>query len=103
MRNGDQMGIKAVEMKLCTSLDNQHTAITSVGLPLDELAESLLPNDSPVVVPFFRAVRTSGNGSCLFNAVSLALTGKNTICHIDGLSFHVFRLHNVVNRLIISY
>ena len=79
MNNGDLMGIKAIVMKLCSALDNHYATITSVGLPLDELAESLVPNDSPVVVPFYRAVRTSGNGSCLFNAVSLALTGKKRI------------------------
>ena len=41
-----------------------------VGLPTDKMAMSLVPEDLPLE-PEIAATRTSPDGNCLFNAVSL--------------------------------
>ena len=48
-----------------------------VGLPTDKMAMSLVPQDLPLE-PEIVATRTSPDGNCLFNAVSLALVGDET-------------------------
>ena len=48
-----------------------------VGLPTDKMAMSLVPEDLPLE-PEIAATRTSPDGNCLFNAVSLALVGDET-------------------------
>ena len=48
-----------------------------VGLPTDKMAMSLVPEDLPLE-PEIAAARTSPDGNCLFNAVSLALVGDET-------------------------
>ena len=48
-----------------------------VGLPTDKMAMSLVPEDLPLE-PEIVATRTSPDGNCLFNAVSLALVGDET-------------------------
>lgn len=51
-----------------------------VGLPADEMAMALLPKELPLQ-PEERlvAVKTTGNGDCLYNAVSLVMDGQNRI------------------------
>ena len=39
----------------------------------DELADILTPGDVPV---YTRAIKTTGDGNCLFHATSLGLSGK---------------------------
>jgi len=48
-----------------------------VGLPQDKLAKSLAPDNLPSQ-PEIVASRTTPDGTCLFNAVSLALVGDET-------------------------
>ena len=48
--------------------------VFSDGKCIDSLAEALIPNDCPV--PDYKTVKTKGDGSCLFNAVSIAICGK---------------------------
>jgi len=46
------------------------------SLPIDELAQSLLPRDTPSdCVP----IKTRGDGNCLYNAISIAISGKSFI------------------------
>lgn len=48
-----------------------------MGLPEDELAHALIPKDLPSSTDkVYKAVKTTGNGDCLYNAVSLALVGN---------------------------
>ena len=55
-----------------------------VGLLTDKMAMSVVPEDLPLVPedlplePEIAATRTSPDGNCLFNAVSLALVGDET-------------------------
>ena len=48
-----------------------------IGLLTDKMAMSLVPEDLPLE-PEIAATRTSPDGNCLFNAVSLALVGDET-------------------------
>ena len=57
--------------------------MTATGAPLDNIAQSLLPEDS-LLVP----IETSGDGSCLYNDISIGLVGKfqnpntrNAVCN----------------------
>ncbi len=52
-------------------LKSVETNITAVGAPIDSTAQSLLPEDSPLI-----PIKTTGNGSCLYNAISIGLVGK---------------------------
>ena len=83
LRKRKKTAIDEIHQKYYATLGVQDTIITCVGLPLDMFAESLLPNDSPVAVPLYRAVRTTGNGSCLYNATSLAITGRSMFILIE--------------------
>lgn len=48
-----------------------------MGLPEDELANALIPKDLPSPTDkVYKAVKTTGNGDCLYNSVSLALVGN---------------------------
>jgi len=50
-----------------------------VGLEEDKLSNALIPEDLPSSVDkIFKAVKTTGNGDCLYNAVSLALLGDES-------------------------
>jgi len=42
-------------------------------LPTDELSQVLIPND---VISGLVAVKTTGDGNCLYNAISLAVAGN---------------------------
>ena len=46
------------------------------GNMYESLAECLFPDDVPQRL---RAIITTGNGDCLYNAVSLAITGEKSI------------------------
>ena len=54
----------------------------SNGKPIDAFSEALIPNDCPV--PDYKAVKTKGDRSCLFNAVSSAICGKHFIVNRNG-------------------
>lgn len=61
--------------------ENQNAFIHSlacnahVGLKADKLGNALIPEDLPLqsAENVFKAVKTTGNGDCLYNAVSLTL------------------------------
>ena len=62
------------QLKFIRSLQcNSH-----VGLTNDELGNALIPEDLPSSTDkrIYKAVKTTGNGDCLYNAVSLALVGN---------------------------
>jgi len=46
------------------------------NLPIDGIAESLMPPDLKTV---FRALKSTGNGNCLFNSCSIALIGDESL------------------------
>lgn len=50
-----------------------------VGLPADEMAMALLPEELPLQPEeHLMAVKTTGNGDCLYNAMSLAMDGTES-------------------------
>ena len=50
-----------------------------MGLVEDELANSFIPEDLPSSADkVYKDVKTTGNGECLYNAVSLALVGNES-------------------------
>ena len=50
-----------------------------VGLEEDKLSNALIPEDLPSSADkIYKAVKTTGNGDCLYNAVSLALVGDES-------------------------
>ena len=51
-----------------------------VGFEEDKLGSALVPDDLPLpdTQHIFKAIKTSGNGDCLFNAASLALVGNES-------------------------
>ena len=50
-----------------------------VGLEEDKMGNPLTPEDLPVDdKKTYKAVRTTGNGHCLYNAVSLTLVGDES-------------------------
>lgn len=64
------------QLKFIRSLEcNSH-----VGLTNDELGNALIPEDLPSSTDeiIYKAVKTTGNGDCLYNAVSLALVGNES-------------------------
>ena len=48
-------------------------------LPQDEFSTCVLPEDTPLPRDYLVALRTTGNGNCLFNAISLTMTGDGVI------------------------
>ena len=56
--------------------------VFSNGKSIDAFSEALIPNDCPV--PDYKAVKTKGDGSCLFNVVSNAICGKHFIFNRNG-------------------
>lgn len=56
--------------KVCKDVNKCYTNSEAA---IDELALALIPNDVPFPV---KPIRTTGNGNCMFNAVSLALIGE---------------------------
>ena len=75
MREHDKMSLQTIMDKGFTRLrsDIQHTKYKSSNLVVDKLATCLIPCD---LGEGFTAIRTTGNGNCLYNAVSIALIGK---------------------------
>ena len=50
-----------------------------MGLAEDELANSFMPKDLPSSADkVYKAGKTTGNGDCLYNAVSLPLVGNES-------------------------
>ena len=51
-----------------------------MGLTNDKLGNALIPEDLPSSTDeiIYKAVKTTGNGDCLYNAVSLALVGNES-------------------------
>ena len=57
---------------ICSLESNAH-----VGLAEDEGANSFIPKDLPSSAhKVYRSGKTTGNGDCLYNVVSLALVGN---------------------------
>ncbi len=55
----------------------------TLGLVTDELSSALIPADCPEEDgSILRAVKTTGNGNCLYNAVSLCLIGKSQSMYV---------------------
>ena len=79
MSCGDMAGIESLYFQLSeeiASKSNMDWKFPTGGNIYDTLAESLLQDDVPQSL---RAITTTGNGDCLYNAVSLAITGENSI------------------------
>lgn len=53
--------------------NNENTVcVDTIGISVDELSQSLLPNDTPIkCIP----IKTTGDGNCLFNAASICVKG----------------------------
>ena len=70
------------------------TNVTAIRAPLDDIAQFLLPDDSPLVL-----IATSGNGSCLYNDISIGLVGKfqniRNEYAMDFKLFHIYKTHNL--------
>ena len=50
-----------------------------VGIEEDKLLNALIPEDLPSSADkIYKAVKTTGNGDCLYNAVSMALVGDES-------------------------
>ena len=72
-----------------------------VRLPTDKMAMSLVPEDLPPE-PEIAATRTSPDGNCPFNAVSVALVGDETqmsLLRLLGKPFNLTLLYNEFYRL----
>ena len=49
-----------------------------VGLEEDEMADALIPEDLSSAEKKYKAVKTTANGDCLYNATSLTLVGNES-------------------------
>ena len=79
MSCGDMAGIESLYFQFSeeiASKSNMEWKFPTGGNMYDTLAEFLLPDDVPQSL---RAIITTGNGDCLYNAVSLAITGEKSI------------------------
>lgn len=69
------MEVEKIGLELQNSIKVTH--FNHGDLEEDELARDLVPQDHMMSGKHpWRAIKTTGDGNCLYNAVSIALTGK---------------------------
>ena len=74
MRERDRPALEAGHNQLLMSI-KMVTKDQTCELRQDDPAMALLPSDPPLPLPHHLMVRTTGDGNCLYNAVSLVLKG----------------------------
>lgn len=79
IENGENEGLQVLQKhqkRYIQQETNNARKKSYMSLETDDLAMCLLPSDIPQLEPTIYPVKTTGNGDCLFNAVSIILTGK---------------------------
>jgi len=83
--NLEEDRLNAFACTLAKQYENQRTFICGlecmahVGLEEDEMGNALIPEDLPSATEkSYKAVKTTGDGDCLYNAVSLTLVGNES-------------------------
>ena len=87
MLSDDNSAIEAMYSKTLHEVMKQsETRLTTSDSRIDELSTVLIPDDVPEKVQL-KALKTRGNGDCLFNACSIAIAGTHLLIVIRQLAY----------------